>query len=91
MTPDVLRLCNAVNAELQIERFNIRMTHVARCFQYDHFLGIDVKSLKKDRLYYNNYFDMLMSMTLEQLEKHEIKMFKITKDYGESISRDYEG
>lgn len=87
MTQEMLMLCNKINSDLQAERFNQRMVHVARCFEYDRFLLIDIKSLATDPLYYNSYFDQLMSMSLEELEEWEIKMFKITKDYGESITK----
>jgi len=65
------------------------MIHISRCFQYDHFLGVDTKCLLKDKYYYNDYFNLLYGMKLEELEQWEIKMFQITKDYGESITRDY--
>jgi len=87
MTTEMLLACNKVKAELQTERFNQRMIHIARCFEYDKFIGVDVRSLKTDRLYYNHYFDMLMDMNLEDLEAWEVKIFKITKDYGEAINR----
>ncbi len=85
MTKEILEACKRVNEELQIERFNQRMIHIARCFDYDRFLFIDVKSLETDPLWYNNQFDILMAMPLDELEQHEIESFKITKDYGESI------
>lgn len=84
----MLCICEKINTELQTERFNTRMVHIARCFQYDHFLGVDTKMLQKDRFYYNDYFNLLYGMKLDELEQCEIKMFQITKDYGESITRD---
>lgn len=85
MIQELLDICNKVNAELQAERFNTRMILIARCFEYDKELLVDVLSLKIDRLYYNNYFDQLFDMPYWELEEFEVKMFKITKDYGESI------
>jgi len=85
MTQEMLIACNRVNAELQTERFNTRMMLISRLFSHDRFLGVDEKSLKIDRLYYAHEFDLLMDMSLCELEEREIKMFKITKDYGEHI------
>ena len=87
MTNEMLIACNKVNAELQTERFNTRMTLIARCFEYDKFLNVDEKSLKTDPFYWANYFDMMMDMKCWELAEWEIKMFKITKDYGESITQ----
>jgi len=90
MTQEMLNACNKVNAELQAERFNTRMALIARCFEYDKFLGVDEKSLKTDPFYHNNYFDQLMDMKYWELEEFEIKMFKITQDYEESICKETE-
>jgi hypothetical protein len=83
-----LAICNKINADLQIERFNERMVLIARCFEYDKFLGVPERELRLgNHLYYNNYFDQLMDMKLWDLEDWEVKMFKITKDYGDAINR----
>lgn len=85
MTIELLEICNKVNTELQQERFALRMELIKRCFEHDRELGIDEKSLKIDPLYYNNFFDMMYDMPYYKLEEFEIKMFKIKKDYEESI------
>jgi len=85
MTKEMIDACNAVNAEIQVERFNTRMALIARCFKYDRQLSVDVLSLKTDPLYYAHYFDQLYDMPYWELEEFELKMFKITQDYGESI------
>ncbi len=86
MTQEMLIACNAVNAELQVERFNTRMILIARCFEYDRRLEVDVKSLRIDPYYYNNFFDMLFDMPYYKLEEFEVKMFKILKDYEQSTT-----
>lgn len=86
MDAQTIALCNKVNDEIQQDRFNTRMILIQRCFDYDKFLKVDEKSLKDDPYYYNTYFDQLMKMSLEELEEWEIKMFKITKDYGQWLS-----
>ena len=69
MTTETLNLCKKVNADLQIERFNTRMCYISRIFDYDKHLGVDQKILKRNKYYYNDGFDQLMELTLEQLEE----------------------
>lgn len=86
MTQEMIDVCNRVKHSLQIEQANSRLVLIARCFDHDKRLGVDIRSLRNDKYYYNNYFNQLYDMNYYSLEEFEQKMFKIVKDYEESTA-----
>ena len=85
MNEEIKEACARVWEELKTERFNQRLEHIRRIFEYDRFLGIDVKNAKRNPLYWNDQFDKLMDMKLEELEKLEIEMHLHVEQYGKII------
>lgn len=88
MDTETLAVRNRINTELlQMERYNTRMEYIRRIFNYDKFIGHDLKALQKNRLWYNHQFDHLMEMNLWDLKELDKEMHLICEQYGKVITR----
>ncbi len=86
MTQEIYNLCNKINKDLQIERFNERLCYIGRIFEYDKVIGADIKFLNKNPLYYNDVFDGLYEMPLERLERIDKEMSEAVNHYKQQLS-----
>lgn len=71
------------------DKYNQRMILIARIFEYDKFLGVDVKQLKRNPNYYNDQFDYLYDMNFYELEEFEQKMHELVTTFGQVLNKNY--
>lgn len=80
---------NTVSEELvkrvEKKRKETKLLYISRIFRYDNFLEVDQKELKKNPYYYNDLFDKLYDLSVEELEIYDQRMDKIVDDYEQSL------
>lgn len=67
------------------KRKETKLLYISRIFRYDSFLEVDQKELKKNPYYYNDLFDKLYDLSVEELEIYDQRMDKIVDDYEQSL------
>jgi hypothetical protein len=63
-----------------------RLEYISRIFEYDKYLGQDLKELKFNKYYWNDLFDSLYDLDIDELMQMEITMFNIIEDYKRCIN-----
>lgn len=80
---------NTVSEELvkrvEKKRRETKLLYISRIFRYDNFLEVDKQELKKNPYYYNDLFDKLYDLSVEELEIYDQRMDKIVDDYEQSL------
>jgi len=70
---------------IEKKRRETKLLYISRIFRYDNFLEVDKQELKKNPYYYNDLFDKLYDLSVEELEIYDQRMDKIVDDYEQSL------
>lgn len=57
-----------------IDEYNTKICFIDRIFKQHYYLGTEDSMLKKNKFYFNDMFDLLYSMSNEDLEKVDIHL-----------------
>lgn len=71
---------------IKIQKRADRIEYIRRIFEYESFLGMLVKQVKRNPYYYNDTFDKLYDMNFYHLEELEQNIHQVVTQYKQNIN-----
>jgi len=69
------------------DKYNMRMIYIQRIFNYNKFIGIEDKQLKRNSYYFNDTFDYLYGLNFYELEDLDQTSHGLSETYSRIVQK----